>query len=53
MLGTLISWIVFNQLSPTQINKIAIFITCYLFGTVIEAIRIACIKVMKIMKANE
>jgi len=53
MLGTLISWIVFNQLSPTQINKIAIFITCYLFGTAIEAIRIACIKVMKIMKANE
>lgn len=53
MLGTLISWVAFSQLSSTQINKIAIFIVCYLFGTAIEAIRISCIKVMKIMKANE
>jgi cell division protein FtsX len=52
-IGTLISWFSYSQLSDQQLNKIAIFVVCYLLGTIIEAICIASIKVMKIMKANE
>jgi cell division protein FtsX len=52
-IGTLISWLSYNQLSVQQLNKILIFVACYLLGTIIEAISIAGIKVMKIMKASE
>lgn len=51
--GTLISYFAYNGLSISQVNKILIFIACYLSGAMIEAVNIAGIKVMKIMKANE
>ena len=53
LIGVLVSLIGFKQLSATQINKVLIFIGCYLAGTAIEALRIASVKVMKIMKAND
>lgn len=51
--GTVISYFAYNGLSLSQANKVFIFIACYLSGAMIEAINIAGIKVMKIMKANE
>ncbi|OQB53420.1 MAG: FtsX-like permease family protein [Firmicutes bacterium ADurb.Bin146] len=52
-IGALISWLSYSQLSDQQLNKIMIFVACYLLGTIIEAISIASLKVMRIMKASE
>ena len=52
-IGSIAAYFAYGNLSGSQINKILIFTACYMLGAVIEAISIARVKVMKIMKANE